>query len=68
VADRGLYSYHIETYVQPMTAYFCVAIPTCPLSIKDLPQAVHVIVRRTVLKGVRLKAAPRIEYGSTLHY
>jgi hypothetical protein len=68
MAGRGLYSYDIETYVKPMTAYFCVAIPTRPLSIEDLPQEVRVIVRNTVLAGVQLQAIPRIEYGSTLHY
>ena len=59
MTDRGLY---------PTTAYFCVAIPIRPLSIEDLPQAIRVIVSRTVLKGVPLQAIPRIEYGSTLHY
>jgi hypothetical protein len=68
MAARGLYSYDIETYVSPMTAYFCVAIPIRPLSLDDLPQEVREIIGRTVLKGVRLEATPRIEYGSTLHY
>lgn len=68
MALRGLYSYDIETYIRPTTAYFCVAIPTRPLSIEDLPEEVGVIVRRTVLKGVLLDAIPRIGYGTTLHY
>jgi len=51
-----------------MTAYFCVAIPTRPLSLEDLPQEVREIVGRTILKGVRLEATPRIEYGRALRY
>jgi hypothetical protein len=68
MAGRGLYSYDIESYVKPTTAYFCVAIPTRALSIEDLPEAVRNIVRRTVLKGVRLQEIPRIEYESTLRF
>lgn len=68
MAARGLYSHDIETYVGPMTAYFCVAIPTRPLSLEDLPQEVREIVSRTILKGVRLEATPRIEYGRALRY
>jgi hypothetical protein len=68
MAERGLYSYDIETYVNPTTAYFCVAIPFRPLSIENLPEDVRVIVGRTVLKGVSLGAIPRIDYATTLHY
>jgi hypothetical protein len=68
MADRGLYSYDIETYVNPATAYFCVAMPTRPIAIEHLPINVRIILKRTVLKGLSLKAIPRIDYEATLHY
>jgi hypothetical protein len=68
MADRGLYSYDIETYVNPATAYFCVAVPTRPVSIEHLPENVRIILKRTVLKGLSLKAIPKIDYEPSLRY
>jgi len=66
MADRGLYSFDIDTYVRPGLAYFRVAVPVQPVRLESLPKEVREIVERTQLKGIRLGEASRIDYESTL--
>jgi len=66
MADKGLFSYDIETYVRPGIAYSRVAIPLCPIGLPQLPDDVRAIVERTVLKVVCFDAAPKVDYADTL--
>jgi len=66
MADRGLYSFDIDTYERPGLAYFCVAIPLQPLKLDSLPRDIQSIVGRTVLKGIRFQDTRGIEYAGTL--
>jgi hypothetical protein len=67
MAEKGLYSYDIHTYVAPGLAYFRVAIPVSPINVYELPTDVRKIVQRTKLQGIRFHSTPKIEYGATLH-
>jgi hypothetical protein len=66
MADKGLYSYDIETYVRPGLAYFRVAIPLTPVKVNELPDDVRRIVQRTLLPGISLQGSSRVDYESTL--
>jgi hypothetical protein len=66
MADKGLYSYDINTYVRPGTPYFRVAVPLCPITLNELPDDVRRIVQRTVLRCVSFENCSRIDYQSTL--
>jgi hypothetical protein len=66
MADRGLFSFDIETYQKPEIAYFRVAIPKHPIKIEHLPVSIRGIVERTALSGRQLNAATRIPYNVTL--
>jgi hypothetical protein len=66
MADKGLYSFDIDTYVKPGLAYYCVAIPNLPLKLESLPQSIRAIISRTFLKGIRFAEISRIDYKFTL--
>ncbi len=66
MADKGLYSYDIETYVRPGLAYFRVAIPLAPLKVNELPDDVRRIVQRTVLQDMSFEGSSRVDYERTL--
>ncbi len=66
MADKGLYSYDIETYVTPGIAYFRVAIPQSPISLNNLPEDIRKVVQRTKLHGISFVESSRIDYESTL--
>jgi len=66
MADKGLYSFDIGTYLSPKSQYFRVAVPLQPLHIEDLPLPIQEILGRTQLKGRLLKDSSRIIYEDTL--
>jgi hypothetical protein len=66
MADKGLYSFDIETYVSPGSYYFRVAVPLLPLRFEELPPHVRDILYPTRLKGRLLKNSSRILYEDTL--
>ena len=67
MADRGLFSFDIETYPKPETCYFRVATPKQPLHFADLPAKVREILGRTTLKGNSLEDCSTIPYSATLN-
>jgi hypothetical protein len=66
MADRGLYSFDIETYLHPGICYFKVAIPKTPLLLRHLPENVQLILGRSVLMGLSLERSSTIPYAQTL--
>ena len=66
MADRGLFSFDIDTYVEPGLEYFRVACPENPATLDEFPGEVREIVSRTVLRGVRLRSQSRVLYEATL--
>jgi len=66
MADRGLFSFDIETYSKPETCYFRVAIPKHPICFEDLPERVREIFGRTALKSSSLEECSTIPYSATL--
>ena len=66
MADRGLFSFDIESYLRPGIAYFRVALPEAPLAIDELPPNIVKIISRTVLTGVRLRYQSQVFYDATL--
>jgi hypothetical protein len=67
MADKGLYSFDIDTYVRPGIAYFCVAVPSLPLKLESLPPIIRAIIGRTFLKGIQFAEISRIDYEFTLN-
>jgi hypothetical protein len=67
MANKGLYSFDIDTYVKPSLAYFCVAVPNLPLKLESLPPNIRAIISRTFLKGIRFAEISRIDYEFTLN-
>jgi hypothetical protein len=63
MADRGLYSFDIETYG---TTYSRVARPEVPLRLIDLPKPIREIVGRTIMRERVLKDSSRVAYEETL--
>jgi hypothetical protein len=66
MADKGLFSFDIESYLRPGIAYFRVACPETPLMMSELPGHIGKIVSRTGLRGVRLRDQSRVAYDATL--
>ena len=66
MAEKGLYSFDIETYLSPGSYYFRVAVPLLPLRFEDLPSNIREILGRTKLDVRRLKNSSRIPYEDTL--
>ena len=66
MADKGLFSFDIASYLKPQICYFRVASPTLPLKLADLPEPVRNIVGRTVLKGRAFGSSSRVPYEDTL--
>ncbi len=52
MADKGLFSFDVPTYVKPGLAYIRVASPTNPLLLSALPEQIKSVLSRTTLKGV----------------
>jgi hypothetical protein len=66
MADKGLYSYDIESYLKPEISYFRVASPLNPLRLAETPEHVREVLGRTVLKSRLFSKSSRISYGETL--
>jgi hypothetical protein len=67
MADRGLFSFDIETYPTPDTCYFRVAVPKQPLRFADLPEGVRDVLSRTALKDRSFEQCTKIPYSETLN-
>jgi hypothetical protein len=66
MANRRLYSFDIESYLEPDCYYFRVAIPKTPLRLHELPDPVREALGRTMLKGQSLAQSSVIPYLTTL--
>ncbi|WP_446743845.1 hypothetical protein [Silvibacterium acidisoli] len=66
MAERGLFSFDIETYPQSGTVYFLVAAPTVPVHLRELPDFIQAILCRTVFANVDLASCLQIAYKNTL--
>jgi hypothetical protein len=66
MADLGLFSFDIDSYLKPGIAYFRVACPLSPLGLEQLPEPVRRIIARTRLAGVSLRSQSLIAYEATL--
>ena len=66
MADKGLYSFDIETYLKPNICYFRVAMPTAPIKLHELPIHIQEVLKMTQLKGRLLRESARILYEDTL--
>jgi hypothetical protein len=66
MADRGLFSFDIESYVRPEICYFRVAMPKNPIGFADLPNNVRAVLGRTILKEHSLAQSSAIPYSATL--
>ena len=66
IADKGLYSYDIDSYLREGICYFRVALPVRPLHVSDLPMEVREVLSRTMLSPVRFRDATEIPYATTL--
>jgi hypothetical protein len=66
MADRGLFSFDIDSYLKPGIAYFRVACPLSPLRLEQLPEPIRRIIARTRLAGVHLRDQSLISYEATL--
>ena len=67
MADKGLFSFDIETYPTPKTCYFRVAIPKQPLLFAELPARVREVLGRTSLKDRSLEQCTTVPYSETLN-
>ena len=65
MANRGLYSYDIESYGD---TYFRVAIPKSPMHMSDLPENIQEILKRTRAKGSIFSQCRRIAHAATLSF
>ena len=66
MADRGLYSFDIGSYLSPDIHYFRVASPREPLKANELPRMIREILSRTVLRDTSLSRSTRVSYMETL--
>lgn len=66
MADRGLFSFDIASYLKPQICYFLVASPVRPIRLGDLPEPVRKVVGRTVLRGRTFGSSSRVPYEDTL--
>jgi len=67
MADKGLYSYDIESYLRENSVYFRVALPIRPLHVSELPSEISKILCGTILETVRFREAAEIGYAATLN-
>lgn len=65
MADRGLYSYDIESYGD---TYFRVAIPTSPIRIYELPENIQSILKQTHARNILFAISARIAHVATLDF
>jgi len=56
MANRGLFSFDIESYLKSDICYFRVAMPKVPLRLVDIPPNVREVLGRTILKGHLLES------------
>jgi len=66
MADRGLFSFDIDSYLTPGIAYFRVACPLSPITVEQLPEEIRQVLARTRLAGMQLRHHSRIPYDLTL--
>jgi hypothetical protein len=66
MAERGLFSFDIDSYLKPGISYFRVACPVTALKFDDLPPPIQQIVGRTVLKRHLLRSSSSVPYEETL--
>ena len=66
MADKGLYSFDIASYLKPKICYFRVALPVQPIVLAELPEKVQEIVNRTKLFTGSLSSLARIPYDVSL--
>jgi len=66
MADRGLFSFDIESYPRTDICYFRVASPKAPLRFDDLPDNIRTVLGRTVLRKRSLEHSSKISYAETL--
>jgi hypothetical protein len=67
MANRGLYSFDIESHLKPGICYFRVALPKSPLRFADLPEGIRAILGRTVLADRSLEECSVVPYSDTLN-
>lgn len=67
MADRGIFSFDIDSYLKPETSYFRVAIPKHPLCFADLPARVQKVLGRTKLRDQLFDRCSSIPYADTLN-
>jgi hypothetical protein len=66
MAEKGLYSFDIDSYLGPNICYFRVAVPVQPLRVENLPADIRTIVEKTVLSSMLLRNSATIPYAQTL--
>jgi hypothetical protein len=66
MADRGLYSFDIESYLKTDACYFRVAMPKIPLRFVNLPARIQEILGRTGLRERALERISTVPYSLTL--
>ncbi|MCW5963218.1 MAG: hypothetical protein KIT83_04190 [Bryobacterales bacterium] len=66
MADRGLFTFDIDTYEREGLAYFLVAEPMEPIVVDALPREIQNILERTQLKDFRFGKDVHIPYQVTL--
>jgi len=66
MADRGLFSYDIDTYLTPGIHYYRVASPVQPLRFESLPVHIRQILSLTRLAGVVFAESSLVSYELTL--
>jgi hypothetical protein len=65
MANKGLFSFDIESHLSPAAAYFRVATPTSPTHLSELPTPVGEIVARTRIGGT-FRERLHIPYDETV--
>ena len=68
MADRGLFSFDIESHLKAESCYFRVAIPKRPLLFAELPEGVQKVLGRTRLLNYSLQDCSSIPYAATLAF
>lgn len=66
MADRGLFSFDIESYLRPDICYFRVAMPKSPLRLMELPENIRSMLGCIVLKDRAFGQCSCVPYLLTL--
>jgi hypothetical protein len=67
MANRGLYSFDIESHLKLGICYFRVALPKSPLRFANLPDRIRAVLGRTVLNDRSLEECSVVPYSDTLN-